>query len=232
MRLLPLALVFLCSAAPQDDFKPEEGFTLLFNGRDLTGWTYGKEALDGKTETPDQRFQVVGGVIVANDKDAQGKGGIKDLYTAASFDRDFQLKLEFRAGLKADSGVYLRRSQLQVRDYIRRGEMKHLTKFKDDGWNELDITVRNNVVVTTVNGKTLTPQDTLEVVVKDGRPEAKLNGKAVDANDIQVSQGPAADCLCNGESLGKPMRVPASGPLGLQAETGKFEFRRVRLKLL
>ncbi|MGE3806772.1 MAG: DUF1080 domain-containing protein, partial [Gemmataceae bacterium] len=117
----------------------EDGFVSLFNGKDLSGWQYGKggkaEILDGKTETSDKRFQVVGGVIVAN----EGKG-IKDLWTVKQFDGNFQLKLEFRAALKADSGVYVRGPQLQVRDYTRRKE-RNLKKFKDDDWNELDITV-------------------------------------------------------------------------------------------
>src|SRR5215469_15848497 len=128
-----------------DDFKVEEGFQPLFNGKDLTGWQYpGKKgmALDGKPETPDKRFEVKDGVVVANAKDASGKGGIKDLYTVKEFDKDFILKLEFRAASKADSGVYIRGPQLQVRDFIRRNEQKQLTKFKNDDWNELEITVK------------------------------------------------------------------------------------------
>ncbi|HZT82212.1 MAG TPA: DUF1080 domain-containing protein [Gemmataceae bacterium] len=172
-----------------DDFKVEEGYTSLFNGKDLTGWKYvgSKESLEGKTETADKRFQVVDGVIVANEKDARGKGGIRDLYTTRPFNKDFHLKLEFRAAPKADSGVYIRGPQLQVRDYIRRGEQKQLKKFKNDDWNELDITVKDGV----------------------------------------------ATCLCNGEPLSpRTMKVPAKSDkgIGLQAETGKFEFRRIRIK--
>lgn len=193
MRILPILLaVGLPGAAPpaDDDFKVEEGFRLLFNGRDLSGWTYKDQPLDGKTETPDKRFSVVDGVIVAQAKDAEGKGGIRDLWTLEDFDKSFRLKLEFRAALKADSGVYLRRRQLQVRDYIRRGEQKQLTKFKNDGWNELDLKVTNR-------------------------------GRA----------GGTVECLCNGEKLDVRMRVPRSGPIGLQAESGKFEYRRIRIKV-
>jgi hypothetical protein len=221
-----LASSLAWAAPPQAD----DGFTPLFNGKDLTGWKYGNEILDGKTETADKRFQVVDGAIVAQEKDASGKGGIKDLYTVASFDKDFQLRLEFRAGLKADSGVYVRRTQLQVRDYARRNEQKQLTKFRNDDWNELDITVRGGVVSTTVNGKAVGPQDLLELTVKDGKPQAKLNGSAVDVANIQCTVGAVAECLVNGEVVDKAMKVPASGPVGLQAETGKFEFRRVRIK--
>ena len=180
------AAALLAGTTAADDFKPESGYVSLFNGKDLTGWQYpGKKgpALDGKTETPDKRIEVKDGVIVVHAKDSAGKGGIKDLYTVKEFDKDFNLKLEFRAGLKADSGVYVRGNQLQVRDFIRRNEQKQLRNFKDDDWNELNITVKG--------------------------------GEAV--------------CLCNGEPIGK-LKVPAKGGIGLQAESGKFEFRRIRIK--
>ncbi len=182
-------VVALAAAGGADDFKLEDGYKSLFNGKDLTGWKYpGKSGkpLDGKTETPDKRIEVKDGVIVVNEKDAQGKGGIKDLYTVEDFDKDFHLKLEFKAGLKADSGVYLRGPQLQVRDFIRRGEKKSLADvFKNDGWNELDITVK----------------------------------------------GREATCLLNGKPLEVMKNLPARGGIGLQAETGSFEFRRVRVKV-
>src|SRR4051812_33911660 len=45
----------------QGPAKGEDGFTPLFNGKDLTGWTYKptpKESLEGKTETADGRISV------------------------------------------------------------------------------------------------------------------------------------------------------------------------------
>jgi len=241
-RLFPLALVLVlaCWAGGRAEDskeapKVEEGYTSLFNGKDLTGWKYHGKALDDKTETPDKRIEVKDGVIVMNEKDAKGKGGIKDLYTVKTFNNDFNLKLEFRAALKADSGVYLRGPQLQVRDFIRRNEQKQLKKFKDDDWNELDITVKGGNVVTTVNGKPLTDRDVLELTVKERKPQAKLNGKDIDVNAIQVSVNAIATCLCNGEPLApKTMTVPgkSNAGIGLQAETGKFEFRNIRIKEL
>ena len=187
-----LAIAILCVAAGEaQDFKPEAGYTALFNGKDLTGWHYvvkkgEKEDLSGKKESSDKRFEVKDDAIVANAKDAGGKGGIKDLYTDKVFEKDFHLKLEFRAAEKADSGVYIRGPQLQVRDFLRRNEEASLKdNFKNDDWNELDITV------------------------KGGEAEIKFNGKDW-----------------------KKMKVPAKGPIGLQAESGKFEFRRVRAKEL
>lgn len=210
------------------DFKPEPGYKSLFNGTDLSGWKYYKETLEGKKETADKRFTVEGGAIVAN----EGKG-IKDLFTVEDFPKNFNLKVQFKAALKADSGVYVRAagSQLQVRDYIRRGERKTLKKFKDDDWNELDITVEGGKAAAVVNGKALSAKDSLELIFKDGMPMAKVNGKDVPVSKIEVSTFAEAKCLCNGEFLEK-MNVPANGGIGLQAETGKFEFRHIRIKVL
>jgi hypothetical protein len=222
-----LVLVTLsCSAVCGDEFQPEPGYRLLFNGKDLSGWIYYKANLDGKTETADQRFQVVDGLIVAN----EGKG-IRDLYTAGEFNGNFHLKMEFRASLKSDSGVYIRGPQLQVRDFIRRGEHKHLASvFKNDDWNELDILVRNNQITTSLNGKLVGPDDALEVTVHDGKPKAVLNGKPVEVTNLQVTNGPTAVCKINGVPFDPTYKPGTKGGIGLQAEVGKFEFRRIRIK--
>src|SRR5262249_43821479 len=60
--LAVLVLSGLTAGRAADDFKVEDGYTSLFNGQDLTGWRYPGpkgEVLDGKTETPDKRIQVV-----------------------------------------------------------------------------------------------------------------------------------------------------------------------------
>lgn len=166
----------------------EKGFVKLFNGKDLTGWRYPKrnsKPMDGKTQTPDGRIEVKDGAIVMKARDSKGQRGIRDLYTKKEFGSDFILKLQFKAGLKADSGVYIRGPQLQIRDFIRRGEQKQLKKFKNDDWNDLQIYVKGNKAFSTVNGEKL-----------------------------------------------RTMKVPAKGPIGLQAESGKFEFRNIRIKVL
>jgi hypothetical protein len=231
IKIRPLITGAVESGRAADGFTPEDGYTSLFNGKDLTGWRYSKVVLADKTETPDRRFEVKEGVIVANAKDAAGKGGIRELYTVQGFPRDFHLKLEFRAEPRADSGVYIRGPQLQVRDYPTVGPYRKV-KFNSGGWNELEILVRGGVVKTTVNGKALTAKDVLELTVKDGKPEARLNGQSVPVGDIRCSVGAAALCKCNGEVIEPAFPVPASGGIGLQAETGAFAFRHIRVKVL
>jgi hypothetical protein len=167
-----------------------EAFMPLFNGMDLTGWRYPGQkgaSMAGKTQTTDGRVEAKEKAIVMHAKDSAGKGGIKDLYTDKVFDKDFVLKLQFRAGAKADSGVHIRGNQLQIRDFIRRGEQKHLKNFKNDDWNDLEITVKGAEATYTLNGENLKPEK---------------------------------------------MKVPAAGPIGLQAESGVFEFRNIQIKEL
>src|SRR5438105_984814 len=98
MFVVALTLIPFTRAA--DDAKPEAGVTELYNGKDLTGWGYKTgEKFDGKTESDDKRFSAKEGEIVVN----AGKG-IKQLWTTAKFPKDFELRLEFRAAVNADSG--------------------------------------------------------------------------------------------------------------------------------
>ena len=63
------AYVFLCALVPLlhatgGEFKLEEGFVLLFNGKNLDGWkeaSMKKEPLEGKTEAYKGRFKVMEG---------------------------------------------------------------------------------------------------------------------------------------------------------------------------
>src|SRR5262245_46330572 len=226
-RLLAFAALLVLSACAWADGPAEEGFRPLFNGRDLNGWTYNGQALDVMTQTPDGRFLVVDGIIVA----AEGKG-IKALSTAASHDADFELRLEFRAALKADSGVYVRGPQLQLRDFIRRNEQMHLKDvYRNDDWNNLEISVNSQQVVTTVNGKALKPTDALEITVKEGKHSALLNGKEIDIGSFTMARG-STICKLNGIQFDPNYRAGSKGPIGLQAETGKFEFRNICIREL
>ena len=169
-----------------DAFKLEPGFTSLFNGRDLTGWSYSEsETFEGKKASTDARFSARDGVLIVHPKTPREA---KKLWTTRKFPQDFVLKLEFRAEVNADSGIFVRGPQLQCRDYLVAGPepYKKLTKYRPQEWNEI------------------------EIVVKDG----------------------VARCTCNGELLTDTMKVPATGPIGLEADRGQMEYRRIRVKEL
>jgi len=167
------------------DFKPEPGFVSLFNGKDLTGWGYRTNNFDGKKESPDGRYTARDGALVVNPREPRL---MQIIWTTKEFPKDFVLKLEFRAAVNADSGIFVRKPQLQCRDYPVAGpdQYKNLKKYKPQDWNEIEITV------------------------KDGM----------------------ARCTCNGELLEEAMKVPETGPIGLEGDRGQMEYRHIRLKEL
>ncbi|MEY4940783.1 MAG: hypothetical protein RIQ93_2518 [Verrucomicrobiota bacterium] len=156
-------LFFVRVASAADAFKPEAGFVSLFNGHDLTGWSYSPtEIFDGKVAATDGRFSAKDGILIAHPKEPRPKVGQK-LWTTREFPKDFVLKLEFRAAPKSDSGVFIRKPQLQVRDYPTAGPeaYKSIKKYRAQDWNEIEIVVKNGVARCTCNGELLT--DSLKV---------------------------------------------------------------------
>ncbi len=153
-----------------DEFKVEEGFVSLFNGKDLTGWKFaaskGKRkatpsrpvwkediVFDGKTQSVDGRYVAVNGRLVVTTPSAGRR--FQQIWTTREFRNDFILKLEFRATAWADSGVFIRKPQLQCRDFLLAGPWTDLEKYKQQDWNELVITVKSNVAHCTCNGEVL-----------------------------------------------------------------------------
>lgn len=190
MKLSPRSALALCLllfawSATAEDFTPEPGFTSLFNGKDLTGWGYSaSERFDGKVEASDARYTAKDGFLVVNPQ----KDGprLRQLWTTQEFPTDFELRLEFRAAVDADSGIFLRKPQLQCRDYLVAGPYKELKSYKPQDWNEIVVVVKNGV----------------------------------------------AHCTCNGEVLEAALKLPATGPIGLEADRGQMEYRRIRIKPL
>lgn len=80
---------------------------------------------------------------------------VAQLYTVEEFPRDFVLKLEFRASVNADSGIFIRRPQLQCRDYLVAGPYKELKKYKPQDWNRIEIVVTGRAARCTSNGELL-----------------------------------------------------------------------------
>src|SRR6266513_2341292 len=77
----------------------QEGFTPLFNGKDLTGWVYGtREGAPNKTR---KGYQVENGVLFTTKAD----GG--NLYTEKEY-ADFSLRFEFKLTENANNGIGIR----------------------------------------------------------------------------------------------------------------------------
>jgi len=143
-----------------DDFQPEPGFKLLFNGKDLTGWGYRDkktlnllEGFDGKNQSREGRYVARHGRLIVTTP-PEGRS-LTQLWTNEEFEKDFTLKLEFRANADADSGIFIRRPQLQCRDYWVAGPYKDLKNYQPGEWNEIVIEARGGVARCTCNGELL-----------------------------------------------------------------------------
>jgi hypothetical protein len=185
-RFLALAIVTGATVLAQsDDFTPDPGFTSLFNGKDLTGWCYpGGPGFDGKTKSPDERFVADSGVLIVNPHVPRE---VKQLWTTRVFPKDFTLKLEFRAEVNADSGIFIRKPQLQCRDYLVAGPYKKLKLYKPQDWNEIVIVVKGGVAHCTCNGEVL--EDAL-VVPATGGIGLEADRGAMEYRHIQISEAP------------------------------------------
>jgi lysophospholipase L1-like esterase len=145
---------------PRDDFQPEPGFELLFNGKDLTGWGYRDKktmektgSFDGKETSSEGRYLARHGRLIVTTP-PEGRA-LTQLWTQEEFGTDFTLKLEFRANAEADSGVFIRKPQLQCRDYLVAGPYKELKNYKAGDWNEIIVEVKGKVAHCTCNGEVL-----------------------------------------------------------------------------
>jgi hypothetical protein len=100
--------------------KIPDGFTPIFNGKDLTGWHVSKTNHHGTT--PD--YRVLHGLIVGT-QSPQGKGGI--LLTDKKY-KNFEVYMEIKPDWGCDGGLFLRSSEMgeayQVTlDYLQGGSM-------------------------------------------------------------------------------------------------------------
>lgn len=170
MKLHLALLTAVCLASPlhAEDWKPEEGFISLFNGKDLTGWCFREKTKkddphpgailakhDGKTEAADAGRYIVKDATIAVTFPTEADKLTGQLYTVAEFPKNFVLKLEFRASVNADSGIFIRKPQLQCRDYLVAGPYKELKQYKPQEWNQVEVTVKDGVAHCTCNGEVL-----------------------------------------------------------------------------
>jgi hypothetical protein len=128
-----------------NEFKAEEGFTLLFNGKDLTGWKTTKgESLDGKTEAYAGRFKVADGILTL---DPSVKGDVR-IATAKEFNGDVHLKFDFMPGPKCNNDLFLRGTKFDLR-------IEDVKEWKEGEWNTCDLVLKDGKVEFKVNGKTI-----------------------------------------------------------------------------
>jgi len=207
--------------------QPPEGFTALFNGKDLDGWwgldtvhynKYRDLAPDAfeqmKKKSRDdirQPWRVENGELV-ND----GHG----LYlTTDGFFRDFELLVDYRTVPKADSGIYLRGiPQVQIWDYTEEGGKWKIGADKGSGglWNNPQGSPGRDPLV--LADKPFGEWNHLRITMIGPYVNVWLNGKHV------VKDAP----LANFFERDKP--IPADGPIQLQTHGGEIRWRNIFLR--
>ena len=168
MRLFSCALL-VCAAATvagaADDFKPEAGFKLVFNGKDLTGWQTRAEtkkdkdgnktevkpmALEGRTEAYGHRFAVKDGALVIDYKTK----GDKYLETVQKFGGDFTIRYDFKPGEGCNNDTLLLGMKFDIVT-----SAKNTTKgVKLGEWNKMEIVVKSGSADFLVNGEKVATQ--------------------------------------------------------------------------
>jgi len=219
MRLLALLLASVAlTAAPT----PPEGFTSLYNGKDLTGWRGGdtsdhraylalspeKRAERDKAWTADMlaHWKAEGDELV-ND----GKG--KYATTEKEYG-DIELTLEYNMAPLGDSGIYLRNvPQVQIWDPANAKEKKNgADKGSGALWNN---GLNNGKFPLVLADKAPGEWNTLRIVMVGARVSIWLNGKqTVDHASLE-------------NYYDRKVAVPAKGPICLQTHGAPIRWRNI-----
>jgi len=213
MRAWTLCVIGLIAAAAlaaekpaeepaEGQFKPEDGWAQLFNGKDLSGW----KTLPGRRGI-ESSWTVEKGVL-ANPRRSV------NIRTEKTF-TNFKLHIEFKVNAGGNSGVYARgRKEVQIRDSfgIADNKLKHwdcggiyskhapsTNACEAPGeWQTFDIEVVGDTITVALNGKTV-----------------------VDHKEVKQPTGGQLD-----NDVGKP------GPLMLQGDHAPVWYRNIWIKPL
>jgi lysophospholipase L1-like esterase len=210
--LRPVFATLGLSDTSADPFLPEEGFESLFNGHDLTGWGYRPTSEADKASAT--RWQ-------ASDPGAAAWPFVTE---AVAFDGRTATPDGRFAAINGRLVVttppeYRKIQQLWTtrefpRDFVLKLEFR-ATPNADSGvfLRGPQLQCRDYLLAGPYKQlKRYRPQDWNEIVVtvKDG----------------------VARCTCNGEVLEAELKVPESGPIGVEGDRGQMEYRRIRIKSL
>src|SRR6478672_8450559 len=214
------------------DNTPPEGFTALFNGKDLTNWKGNvpinqrkgsQEEMDKRQKAADAKtlphWTVKDGILQYD-----GKGD--SLQTAKDYG-DFELWIDWKIEEKGDSGIYLRgQPQVQVWDSDNSPGARGEDKGSGSGglWNN---PAPKGVDPKSVGKMPLKKADkkpgewnTFRIIMKGDNVTVYLNGELV------VDNKPLANYFEKGQPL------PATGPIELQHHGDKLWFKNIYIKEL
>ncbi len=192
------------------EFTPEPGFVSIFNGNDLTGWGFRPTSEADKEGA--KKWQ-------AGDRNAPPWPIVN---TPVSFDGQAS---------SGDGRFVAKNGRLIVTTPAEGRRIQQISTTADF---PKSFTLRLEFRATPnadsgifIRGPQLQCRDYLLA----GPYKNLKNYRAGDWNEIEVTvKDGVAYCLCNGEVLEAAMRVPATGPIGLEGDRGQMEYRHIRIK--
>jgi hypothetical protein len=210
------------------DNDPPEGFTALFNGKDLTGWqglvdlpTRAKlnaEQLKEAQKSADEKYLPHWTVSKDGILEYDGKGN--NLQTAKDYG-NFELYLDWKIGPKGDSGIYLRGNpQVQIWDSDSLAD--NLAEDRGLGSGGLWNNPKNSKGQKPLKkaDKPVGEWNTFHIIMKGDQVTVYLNGTKI------VDEAP----LANYWEKGKPL--PAKGPIELQHHGDHLWFKNIYIREL
>jgi len=210
--LRPIFATLGLSETTPDPFCPEDGFLSLFDGRDLTGWGYRRTSDEDRQSA--SRWQ-------ASDPGAAAWPFVEE---PVSFD-----------GLTAspDGRFAAISGRLVVRtppEYRKIQQLWTTREFPRDFVLRLEFRATPNADSGIfLRGPQLQCRD-----YRLAGPYEKLEHyRPQEWNEVEVTvRNGIARATCNGELLESALRLPPSGPIGLEGDRGQMEYRRIRVKVL
>jgi hypothetical protein len=202
------------------DNTPPEGFTALFNGKDLSGWQ-GLVEIDKRDKDPEKHAAQI---KAANEKylphwsvkdgvlHYDGKG--QSLQTAKDYG-DFELLVDWKIGPKGDSGIYLRGTpQVQIWDPGRNGGIGSGGLYNNQKHPKDPLKLAD---------KPIGEWNHFRIVMKGDKVSVWLNDVLVVDNTVLEGYW--------GRKKGEPSPpVPEKGPIELQHHGDHLEFKNIYIK--
>jgi hypothetical protein len=229
-RYRPLVLACLALAGvPGMSEAQEQGFTQLFNGKDLTGWVYGRRA-SGVENKSGKGYQVENGVLFTTRED----GG--NLYTEKEY-ADFVLRFDFKLTENANNGIGIRAPLVGDAAYVGI-EIQVL----DDGGSQYTKlqpaqyhgSIYHMFPAKRGHQKPVGEWNSEEITVKGRQITVKLNGVTITEGNLDDVKDPAL--LSKHRDLSKPEGsrgiANTKGHIGFLGHGAHVEFRNIRIKEL
>lgn len=222
-----LATSFLGNAQELNTLTKEEkedGWELLFNGKDLAGW---KIFQGGKVKG----WKVIDGVL-NNSGVGSDHGG--DIITKKQY-KDFELYVEWKIAPKSNSGIFYHVKEGKTEKIYETGPEYQL--LDDKGWptklNDSQYTGSNYAMQKPVGAevKPIDEWNTTRIIVKGEKVEHYLNGKKVVEYELWTEDWKERKSNCKWKD--KPLYGMAKeGHIGLQDHGGLTQFRNMKIRKL